>query len=201
MVSTEFHSTSSGSRERLLESAWALFRHFGIKKVTVEDIAREAGVSKMTFYKYFRNKKDIVLRIMDREMEQGKEQFHRIMDDSVPFIEKVQRLILAKEEAGKRFGEHFLKDIYSGDPSIYQSMMQASQEFQEEIIQAFQAEQARGAIRSDLKMEFLQYMMGRMQNMFLDPELQKFYPDQLSLIRELVKFLFYGISSDGGATH
>ncbi|NOZ73970.1 MAG: TetR/AcrR family transcriptional regulator [FCB group bacterium] len=189
------------NRERLLESAFTLFQRFGIKKVTVEEIARGANVSKMTFYKYFRNKKDILLTIMNRELEQGRKQFRSIMEAPVPFIEKVQKIILTKEESSKRFGEQFLQDLYSGDPSIYQSMIESSQELQEEIIRAFKEEQAKGSIRGDLNMEFLTYMMRKMQLMFMDPELQKLHSDQISLIRELVKFLFYGISPYAGVSH
>ena len=71
MNSTELITPQSANRERLMKSAFTLFQRFGIKKVTVEEIARGANVSKMTFYKYFRNKKDILLTIMDRELKQG----------------------------------------------------------------------------------------------------------------------------------
>ena len=41
-----------------------LFWKYGMKRVTVEEICKEANVSKMTFYKYFGNKYELALAII-----------------------------------------------------------------------------------------------------------------------------------------
>ena len=48
-------------RERILEKAQALFFRYGIKAVTMDDIARELGISKKTIYQHFEDKDAIVL--------------------------------------------------------------------------------------------------------------------------------------------
>ena len=40
----------------ILRTAEDLFMQFGYGKVTVEEICRAAGVSKVTYYKYFKKK-------------------------------------------------------------------------------------------------------------------------------------------------
>jgi len=201
MASKSNSSSGLPTKDRILDTAFRLFRRFGIRKVTIEEIAQETGVSKMTFYKYYRNKNDLVLTILNREIEYGRAQFQEIMAAPVPFIEKVEQIILQKIEAGKKLGEPFLKDIYAGDPEIYQSLMASSQEFKDEVVHAFLEEQSKGSLRPELNMAFVEYMMRKMQEMYLDPELQDLYSDQLSLIRDLVEFLFYGLSPYRGDPH
>ena len=46
----------SQKRDQLLQTGEALFIKHGMRRVTVEEICRQAGVSKPTFYKYFQNK-------------------------------------------------------------------------------------------------------------------------------------------------
>lgn len=46
--------------EALLQSALALFLERGLEAVTVDDIAREAGMAKGNFYRYFKDKDDLV---------------------------------------------------------------------------------------------------------------------------------------------
>lgn len=46
-------------KDEILKVARELFSQFGIKKVTTDDIARAAHVSKATIYKYYRNKGEI----------------------------------------------------------------------------------------------------------------------------------------------
>jgi TetR/AcrR family transcriptional regulator, fatty acid metabolism regulator protein len=53
-------------KELILDAADRLLAHFGYKKMTVEDIAREAGIGKGTVYLHFASKEDVVLSHVDR---------------------------------------------------------------------------------------------------------------------------------------
>ena len=46
----------SNTEKKFAEAALAVFRRFGVRKATMEEIAVEAGVSKPTLYATFRNK-------------------------------------------------------------------------------------------------------------------------------------------------
>jgi AcrR family transcriptional regulator len=47
-------------RDSIVEAAETLFQKWGIKKTTMEDIAREAGKGKSSLYYYFKNKEDVL---------------------------------------------------------------------------------------------------------------------------------------------
>jgi len=47
-------------RQKILHTGKELFWKFGFKRVTIEELCKEAGISKMTYYKYFTNKMDLV---------------------------------------------------------------------------------------------------------------------------------------------
>ena len=44
------------TEQKILEGAYALFHSHGIKCITMDDIAKNLGMSKKTIYKYFSNK-------------------------------------------------------------------------------------------------------------------------------------------------
>lgn len=50
------------SRERLLEAAYACVARYGLAKTTMEDVGREAGLSRATVYRYFPQGKDQLVR-------------------------------------------------------------------------------------------------------------------------------------------
>src|SRR3954470_18720669 len=52
-------------RRRLDEAAAAVFARMGYADATAEAIAREAGMSKATFYEHFDNKEDCILSLFD----------------------------------------------------------------------------------------------------------------------------------------
>lgn len=53
------------ARERLIETASKLFYREGVRAVGVERVAAEAGVSKMTLYRHFPSKDDLVVAALD----------------------------------------------------------------------------------------------------------------------------------------
>merc|ERR1711907_268702 len=60
-------------RLEILERATNVYMRLGIKSVTMDDLARELGISKKTIYKYFDDKSDLVRSIvqMKTEMDQA----------------------------------------------------------------------------------------------------------------------------------
>lgn len=56
----------NGGRERVLRAAYDLFSRQGVRAVGVDTIVAQAGVAKMTFYRHFPSKDDLVLAFLQR---------------------------------------------------------------------------------------------------------------------------------------
>lgn len=56
-------------REDLMDAALELFNRRGFKATGIESILKEAGVAKMTLYKHFQTKEDLVLAVLRRQDE------------------------------------------------------------------------------------------------------------------------------------
>lgn len=54
-------------RQMLLETAFNLFTSKGINETTIQDIAKEAGVAKGTFYLYFKDKYDLIEKLRNKK--------------------------------------------------------------------------------------------------------------------------------------
>lgn len=57
---------SDDARERILRTAYALFSRHGVRAVGVDRIIAEAGVAKMTLYRHFHSKDELVLAVLER---------------------------------------------------------------------------------------------------------------------------------------
>jgi AcrR family transcriptional regulator len=60
-----------GHRDRILDAAERLLGRFGYRKMTVDDIAAEAGIGKGTVYLSFPSKEEVVLSTVDRIVERA----------------------------------------------------------------------------------------------------------------------------------
>ena len=54
------------ARERILEAAYDLFAHQGTRSVGVDAIIEKSSVAKMTLYRHFKSKQDLVLAFLER---------------------------------------------------------------------------------------------------------------------------------------
>ncbi|MCJ7802330.1 MAG: TetR/AcrR family transcriptional regulator, partial [Candidatus Marinimicrobia bacterium] len=56
MNTVKTKDSESPKFKQIVETANDLFMRFGVKRITIEEICKTAKVSKMTFYKFFKNK-------------------------------------------------------------------------------------------------------------------------------------------------
>jgi AcrR family transcriptional regulator len=53
----------------IIQKSASLFQQYGIRSVTMDDIARELSISKKTLYKYIKDKKDLVEKVVQNYSE------------------------------------------------------------------------------------------------------------------------------------
>lgn len=100
----------------ILDAADRLLARYGYRKMTVDDLAQEAGVGKGTIYLHFAGKEEVALSRIDRVINQLKERLRIIARDPTPAPERVRRMLL--ERVLFRFDnvQHYaesLDDIFS----------------------------------------------------------------------------------------
>jgi AcrR family transcriptional regulator len=58
-----------GARERILDTAYELFSNHGVRATGVDAIVEASGVAKMTLYRHFPSKDDLVVSFLERREE------------------------------------------------------------------------------------------------------------------------------------
>ncbi|MBI9054623.1 MAG: TetR/AcrR family transcriptional regulator [Bacteroidales bacterium] len=73
----------------IIKKAGELFNLYGLKSVTMDDISREAGISKKTLYIHFDSKKDLINYLLQQSKEQLEIRFKRIQNQDIDSLEKL----------------------------------------------------------------------------------------------------------------
>jgi len=181
-------------RKSLINTAKDLFFKYGIKRVTVEEICQEAGVSKMTFYKHFKNKNELVKTMIIQITDEAMDKYQALMDSDIPFEEKVRETIQMKLDGTDQMSQAFFSDyLPHAEPELHEFMHLRAQEMYGRIIKDYKNAQENGDIRQDVKIEFILWYLNKMLDMMGDKALEKMYESPQDLIMEMVNFFFYGI--------
>ncbi|HKI89046.1 MAG TPA: TetR/AcrR family transcriptional regulator [Draconibacterium sp.] len=171
-----------------------LFWKHGISRVSVEEICREANVSKMTFYRFFSNKSELGKTIIDNIMDESIEKYRSLMKQDIPFEEKIRKQLLLKFEATKEISAEFVKDIYTNKKiGLHIHWQKRTEEFVKEIRNDYAQAQKEGFIRKDLNLDFMFYFTSKSTDLLLDPKLLEMFDSMQELIMEYVSLFFYGI--------
>jgi len=178
----------------LVEKAKELFFRYGIKRVSIEEICRESEVSKMTFYRYFPSKTAIAKHVLESIYGEGRERINSILAMDVPFEERLKKVLVTKMEYTDEYSREFIKDLMTGsEPELKKYIEQETKNFLDKLRKIFLDAQKNGEIRSDIKVDFVIYMMNVMREVFKDENLQKLYPDFASLMKDAFNFFYYGV--------
>ena len=73
-------SPQLSKRDQLLETAWQLFYRDGYHATGIDRILTKAGVAKMTLYKHFRSKEELILAVLEKRSDQFRESFFEFLD-------------------------------------------------------------------------------------------------------------------------
>ncbi|MCG8697499.1 MAG: TetR/AcrR family transcriptional regulator, partial [Bacteroidales bacterium] len=61
--------------ENITTKASKLFKQYGIRGISMDDISREVGISKKTLYRYIEDKNELVQSACDKEIKSVNDQF------------------------------------------------------------------------------------------------------------------------------
>jgi AcrR family transcriptional regulator len=117
-------SERASIRTRLLDAAERLLAHYGYKKVTMDDLAEEAGVGRRTIYFHFKNKEDLALATLDRTIDLLVRELHNLAGAGGHPAERLHRMLVGRilflfDRERNYF--HSLDDMYAAIRSRYKA--------------------------------------------------------------------------------
>ncbi len=186
----------SKSVETFLTKGKELFWKFGIKKVSVDEICSEAGMSKMTFYRNFENKYHLAHVILKDFAETSHNTFTKLFSQSIPFPEIIVEFMQVKKEQARNTSMEFIKDIYAKN-EFTDHLLEVLQEGQENIMKVvferFEKAKKEGWIRPEFDVAVILYLFEKVGRIAEDDHFTSMFSSSEQMVDVLNSFLFNGI--------
>src|SRR5258706_16154180 len=107
------------AQEKILKSSLQLFFKYGIKHVTMDDIARELGMSKKTIYQFYKEKDDLGNQLCEIEMKERECQFNEMNQTIKDPIQEIMMISLKMREMLQNINPMFFLDLQKFYPSAF----------------------------------------------------------------------------------
>lgn len=180
--------------ESIVGAAKSLFWKHGIRRVTIEEICQDAGVSKMTCYKYFSNKTAIAKYLIEDMFESGIKAYKEIYHGDISYEEKVKKMLDLKMSNAHEMSQELLDDIYKNqDEELSKTIENIKKRMIGIYLDDIREAQKIEEIRDDVKPEFMLYFLNNLTEMLTDQRLVSIYSNPQQMISEVMTFFFYGI--------
>lgn len=180
---------------QILATGRELFWKHGFKRVSIEEVCKKAGTSKMTFYRFFPNKVALAKAVFDEEVEQGLQKFRAILSEPTNAREKIHKVVQLDVEGTRNISREFLQDFYGNrEPDLQQYVEARTKQVWNETLVDFKNAQEKGWFRKDFKPEFLFLFLQKMGALITDEKVLALYPSPQDLMMELSNLVAYGIS-------
>ena len=102
--------------EKILKIALELFFKYGIKPVTMDDIAKELGMSKKTIYQFYKEKDDLVNQLCDLEMIRHEKEMIELFEQSNNPVHEIMLLSTHMREMMQKINPVFFMDLQKFHP-------------------------------------------------------------------------------------
>ena len=186
-------NSESVKRQHIIDTATDLFLKFGVKRVTVEEICRSAKVSKMTFYKYFKNKTELAEYIIFSILDAAQKEFDSIWKEISTFQYKIDQFIKLKMIYAKKFSKEFLSDFMNLSPKIHDKVLDYSRKNQITFIKLIEQAQSKGVIRNDVSIDIITLMLNHFIELRDDKRFLNLYGNVEDITSDMLNFFFYGV--------
>ena len=183
----------SAKYDAILSTATDLFMRYGVKRVTVEEICKSAKVSKMTFYKFFKNKIHLAEHIIFSILDNAQVEFDSIWKQLSTFEHKIDQFIKLKMVYAKKFSKEFFLDFMNLSPKINDRIVDYTHKNQIIFLSMVEQAQKRGSVRNDISINFMSYMVNHFLEVAEDEKFLSLYQNTTDLTMDIINFYFYGI--------
>jgi len=187
-------------KRKILKGAESLFMKYGVRSISMDDIARHLSVSKKTLYQHFEDKEDIVTITCQSHIENVSKEFLDIKHSAENAIEELAKISFCLKQNSEEMNPTLLFDLQKYHPKAWSVWLNHKNKFiRESVIQNLKQGIEEGYFRPEIKVEIIAAMRLELVQLAFDDTI--FPPSQFKLAEvqmQIFDHFVYGIVTEKG---
>jgi len=190
----------SDIKKKILKGAESLFMKYGVRSISMDDIARHLSVSKKTLYQHFADKEDIVTMTCQSHIEGIWKEFQDIKNNSKNAIDELAKISLCLKQNSEEMNPSLLFDLQKYHPRAWAVWLNHKNKFiRESVVRNLRQGIEEGYFRAEIDMEVIATMRLELVQMAFDD--QVFPPSRFKLAEvqlQIFDHFVYGLVTEKG---
>lgn len=186
-------------KDKILKGSEDLFMRYGVRSISMDDIARHLSVSKKTLYQHFADKEDLVVAVSKAHLEVERRVYESLRDSSSNAIEHLAKISMCMRQEMEELNPALLFDIQKFHPKAWTVWSNFKKGVIKEIVDNLSQGIKEGYIREEVNPEILAIVRLELVQTAFNEEV---FPRNKYKVVEVQAQLFdqfvYGIVTDKG---
>lgn len=187
-------------KSKILKGAEELFMRYGIRSVSMDNIASHLGVSKKTLYQYFKDKDEMVLSVAEEHISRDKDDLEEIAGSAKNAIEEMVKLSSCLRENFRDMNPSLLFDLQKYHHKAWEAWLNHKHHFiRNQIERSINLGKGEGYFRNEINTQVMAIMRLESIQMAFDPSL---FPMETYVLTEVQMEIFehfiYGLFTEKG---
>lgn len=189
-----------GTREKILNGAVGLFMKYGLRSISMDDIARHLSVSKKTLYQHFADKEDLITLVLESHIEINRKQYEAITDNSVNAIDELAQISQCLRKDMSETNPSVLFDLQKFHPKAWEVWLDHKNKYiRESVVRNIKQGIEEGYYRPEVNAEIIAAIRIELISIGFD---QNVFPQNIFNLTEVQSQIFdhfvYGLCTDKG---
>jgi AcrR family transcriptional regulator len=186
--------------EDILKKVSVLYRKYGIKSVTMDDVAHELGVSKKTLYQFVSDKTELVKMVVEHVRQCN---FSIMKNSDTKELNAIEELIEVSQHVSRLMKDHspsYEYDLKKYYPDIYKNLMSARRKLMyESMISNIRKGKKEGIYREELDEKIIAKLhLLRVENLQSNEIFDEEEKHSSKFFREVFVYHIHGLATDEG---
>ena len=184
-------------KERIQAKADELFMRYGIRSISMDDIAAQLVMSKKTLYQFFADKDELVEAVVEKELKTGQQDCLSCRQHSIDAVDEIFITMEKIAEQFRNMNPIVLHDLEKFHIPSFQKFLKHKNEFLLDVIRknierGIREELFRPEIQVDVLSKF------RLESMMIAFNIAVFPPRKYNLLevtQEIIEHYLYGLAT------
>lgn len=156
---------------KILQRVRDMFMRYGMKSVTMDDVARELGMSKKTLYKHVDSKKDLVHKVIEWQILEDEREIEAALKVGADAIEQMFNISIYINKKLQQLNPSAVFDLQKYYPESWERLHDYNFNFNYKIIKEnIERGEKEGLYQNDLDADILAKFYVARMNWLFDPE-------------------------------
>ena len=181
--------------EKIIKGAQELFFKYGLRSVTMDDIAKHLGMSKKTIYQCYADKDELVHHLMSEHLKHHECVFNSTCKNAHNVIEEVFAIMKNMTETFSKINPLLFYELQKFHPKSWELIKEFKERFIQSMVElSLEKGKQDGYVREDINTKILSRLRMEEVEMAFNPHV--FPPDKFNVLQvqlALTEHFLYGI--------